>query len=88
MWDASTGEELRVLKGHTAPVTSCAVSGNGRLIISTSQDGTLRVWDATTGRGVLTSSFDAALYDCAFHPDGEHLVVCGDRGMYFLRMAK
>ena len=37
-----------VLRGHTTRVISLAYAGNGRLL-SVSDDGDLRVWDATTG---------------------------------------
>src|SRR2546421_1337759 len=41
---------LRSLQGHTAGVFGCAVSPDGRLIVSASWDWTLKVWDAQTGR--------------------------------------
>jgi WD40 repeat protein len=40
---------LRVLEGHTALVTSVAVSANGRCAVSGSHDHTLRVWNLNTG---------------------------------------
>ena len=35
---------------------------------------------------LFSRSVDGALYGCAFHPDGEHLVAYGDNGVYFLRL--
>lgn len=89
LWDAATGAELRTLIGHSGPLTGCAVSPDSRFIVSTSyHDYTLKLWDGQTGRCVLTFPVDGGLYGCAFHPDGEHLVACGDLGMYFLRLVR
>lgn len=44
LWDLATGEELKQFKGHTAPVLSLAISGDGRLLVSGSADNTMRSW--------------------------------------------
>ena len=49
VWDASTGLELKKLKGHTSWVNSVAFSNNGAWIVSGSFDKSVRVWDASTG---------------------------------------
>ena len=40
----------RALRGHTAPVNSVALDGDGRLALSGSDDETARVWELDTGR--------------------------------------
>ena len=46
----STSPKLKVeLRGHTALITHLAYSRDGRHIVTTSQDGSSRVWDARTG---------------------------------------
>lgn len=86
MWDATTGAERLTLRGHFASVYSCAVSADGRLIVSASADQTLKVWDASSGVCLLTFPLNGALSGCAIHPDREHLVACGALGLYFLRL--
>jgi WD40 repeat protein len=44
LWDVATGRELRLFQGHTGPVLSLALSRDGRLLMSSSADGTLRLW--------------------------------------------
>ena len=49
MWDASTGEELQQLNGHSGLVSSVAFSHDGTHIVSGSADMSVRVWDASKG---------------------------------------
>ena len=44
VWDTATEKMLASLKGHTDSVTSIAFSGDGKHVISSSQDGTVRIW--------------------------------------------
>jgi WD40 repeat protein len=44
LWDLTSGKELKQFKGHTGPVLSLAVSGNGRFVVSGSADNTMRLW--------------------------------------------
>jgi WD40 repeat protein len=45
LWDLATGKEVKQFKGHSGPVLCLAVSGNGRLLVSGSADGTMRLWE-------------------------------------------
>jgi WD40 repeat protein len=44
LWDLATGKELKQFKGHTSPVLSLAISGDGRFLVSGSADNTMRLW--------------------------------------------
>jgi WD40 repeat protein len=43
VWDTSSGRELRTLTGHSYCVYCCALSADGRTLVSGSSDNTLKV---------------------------------------------
>ena len=49
VWDANTGEQLVVLRGHTGPVTGAGFTPDGARVLTCSGDRSLRAWDAKTG---------------------------------------
>lgn len=49
MWSASAGRLLLTLRGHSSVITDLAVSPDNSLLISSSEDRNLRVWDPRTG---------------------------------------
>jgi WD domain, G-beta repeat len=49
VWNASTGQVIANLEGHTDRVFSAAFSPDGRLVVTASADQTARVWNAATG---------------------------------------
>jgi WD40 repeat protein len=52
VWDARTGEPLRILLGHTAPVAAVAFNSRGTAIVTASD--TVRLWDVSDLAGRLT----------------------------------
>jgi sugar lactone lactonase YvrE len=48
IWEAATGKELSHSIGHQSSVTSVAISGDGQMLASASQDGTIRLWNTKT----------------------------------------
>jgi WD40 repeat protein len=52
--DASTGDVLQALRGHTSGLTSLSVSPDGTRLASSSADGTVRLWRMDTGEHLAT----------------------------------
>ena len=52
IWNAATGECVRVLEGHSDYVLSVAHSADASMIVSGSSDETVRIWNASTGECV------------------------------------
>jgi WD40 repeat protein len=84
--------ETNRLLGHTARVYSAAFSTEGSRIVSTGEDGTLRVWDAKSGKPIgkpleLPSDYQdepIELRSVAFSRDGSRIVASGRYGFVCL----
>ena len=53
-WDPRTGEQQRVLRGHTDRVDALAISRDGQTLVSGSYDHLVKVWDVASGKERLT----------------------------------
>lgn len=60
-WNVDSGEEIRRLKGHTNAVCHSIYSDDEKHIISCSDDGTVRIWNADVEE-VLIPEIDENLY--------------------------
>ncbi|KAJ6003139.1 purine and uridine phosphorylase [Penicillium sp. IBT 35674x] len=71
--------ELQTLEGHSSWVNSVAFSPNGWLLVSGSEDHTIKIWDPTTGklRQTLEDHSDGVT-SISFSPDGRLLASGSD----------
>ncbi|KAI0026732.1 quinon protein alcohol dehydrogenase-like superfamily, partial [Vararia minispora EC-137] len=75
IWDASTGQQVQMLGGHTSWVMSVAFSPDGTRVVSGSDDHSVRIWDASTGQQVqMLDGHTESVTSVAFSPDGTRVV--------------
>jgi WD40 repeat protein len=81
LWDAQTGQSLKVLSGHTGPLFSATFAPEpyGARVLTSSADHTARIWDAGTGKQLAvfrghTGDVTAAM----FGADGQQVLTVGD----------
>ncbi len=80
--DIGSGKTIRELRGHPGPIESIDFSPDGRFLLSSARDKTIRLWDVATGaelrrigddHGRPRLTFDAGFYSpayAAFSPVG------------------
>ncbi len=72
--DVNSGKVSKTLRGHTDYVNFFDFSCDGKKIISSSYDGTTRIWDTSTGRQLLSISTDAYAYSAKLSKDNKFVV--------------
>jgi dipeptidyl aminopeptidase/acylaminoacyl peptidase len=84
IWDVAERKCVAVCRGHTDVVTHVAYSRDGKRLASTSNDGTIRLWDPATGKEIATLDNDGANArfrsthpDFSFTPDSTRLLAGG-----------
>lgn len=80
MWDLVTFSRLGMLRGHGDMVTELAAcSHDASVVVSSSLDGTVRVWNSTSMALVcaLTEFGTGAVHAVKISPDGSHIIAGG-----------
>ena len=73
IWN-SNSQQLIKNGGHTDMITKAIFSKDGKYVVSSSLDNTVRIWEASTGQclGIYNESCDVISID--FSPDGTYIV--------------
>ncbi len=81
LWDAAKGTDLDRFTQKTGPVTSVAVSSDGRRALAGCKDGALRLFEIATGKQLTTfTGHDGAIVDVTFSADGKLAATACDDG--------
>ncbi len=84
LFDADSGAQVGVFRGHTAAVLSYDVSPDGHWLVTTSEDRSARLWllDGTEPEPRAVRLFEAPgkFHAAAFSPDGRRLALAWDAG--------
>ena len=83
LWPVEADGMLREFRGHTHPITSIAASPDGPLLLTTSIDGTAKVWSIFDASEPLQSydEHEVAVLSAAFSPDGRRAVTGDNDGV-------
>jgi WD40 repeat protein len=78
---ADPSNPKETLLGHTGPVRCVAFSPDGQRLFSAGSDGTVRIWEPTTGAEILTIKGNAtAIHSLALTTDGRRLAAGREDG--------
>jgi WD40 repeat protein len=81
LWDVETGQELKVLTGHTSAVVGLCFSPDGKTLASSSWDRTIRLWDVAGGNEVRRiDGHQGGVNSITFSADGKKLLSASGDG--------
>jgi WD40 repeat protein len=81
IWDASTGRELTVLKGHTDRLKYAAFSPDGKHVVTLSDDLTGKLWNVADASESATLSGQTSYLWCStFSHDSKRIAAAGKDG--------
>ena len=72
VWEDPRRQSQLTLKGHTDTINTLTFTPNGKMLASGSDDGTIRLWDSSTGTQLLSLSSEKT-NSLAFSMDGKTL---------------
>lgn len=81
LWNAITGKEVQILRGHNDAVLSVDFDPDGKRIATASRDSTAKVWDIASGKELFTlGGHTDAVTSIAYGPDGSRIATASRDG--------
>jgi WD40 repeat protein len=81
VWKVDSGDDPRLLLGHSGIIWEVAFSPDGKQIATASMDGKVKLWDTSSGDEIITltghSNFPTQV---AYSPDGKFLATASADG--------
>ncbi|OLT59008.1 WD40 repeat domain-containing protein [Moorena bouillonii] len=75
IWNLETKKIAFTLKGHKNPISALAVTLDGKQVIYTSFDNTIKVWNLESQEEIFTFyGHDDSIYDITITPDGKTII--------------
>ncbi len=74
-------QQVRVLRGHSQAITRIIYSSDGKMLVSGSQDKTIKLWPLDGGRIRYTlPGYEGPVHDLSLRRDGQAVIAaCGDK---------
>lgn len=83
MWDLDEGRVISTFLGHQGSVSGLALIPDTEYVLTCSDDGSVRVWNATTAQQVHVIYFDGLLDCLAFDADSRCVFVGDAEGVVY-----
>ena len=77
--DLSTAKVIAIIKGHREQAVPSSFSSDGLRLLTSSTDGTAKLWDTKTGRELLNFKVPIGKHSHPkFSPDGKRVLIVRD----------